>query len=114
MATINTHWGSAVSVWGRDVTPRRRMLSSSEEFIAADGQSYKWKSDWNDFRLVRNDGSDAPIASYDHGSLGILSRSKPPTLSVTPEGVPILDDIVATWVYVDQKRRRRRAAAAAA
>lgn len=27
IATINTHWGSTVSVWGRDVTPRRRMLS---------------------------------------------------------------------------------------
>lgn len=27
------------------------LTNSSEEFIAADGQSYKWKSDWNDFRV---------------------------------------------------------------
>lgn len=109
MALIDSGLGATVYVWGRNITPvRPGIFSQSAVFVAADGLPYKWKIDWDLLRLVRNDGSHTPVAFFDPGSLGILSRPKPATLSVTPEGLPILDDIVATWVYMEQRRRRRR------
>jgi len=54
------------------------------------------------------------MARYDHGSHGIFSRSRPPTLSIESGGLHIADEIVTTFVYVIRKRERRWAAAAAA
>jgi len=45
---------------------------------------------------------------YDSGSLGILSKSRPPTLAILPQGQHIMDEIVATFIYMEEKRRRRR------
>ncbi|KAJ7584702.1 hypothetical protein C8J56DRAFT_951631 [Mycena floridula] len=112
MATIGLHaFSQEVNVWGRNITPvRAHMFTTSEKFIASDGRSYKWKTDWGIFQLILNDRSHTPIAFYDSGSLGILSAARLPSLQTTPDGVPIIDEIVATFIYVlqVQKRRRRR------
>ncbi|ESK89113.1 hypothetical protein Moror_5286 [Moniliophthora roreri MCA 2997] len=109
MAIVDSgSWDSLVSVWGRNITPQREgIFSVSESFIASDGKSYKWKVDWDSTVLVINDGSHTLTAAYDSGSLGFFSNSRPPTLNILPHGVQIADEIIATWIYMEQKRRRR-------
>ncbi|KAK0205331.1 hypothetical protein DFS33DRAFT_758950 [Desarmillaria ectypa] len=111
MAIIQLHgWdASVVQVWGRDVCPHRmKIFSVSESWVGADGQSYKWKQDMGDLYLVKNDGSHALVATFDRGSIGIFSKARPPKLTINPEGLAIADEIVATFIYVAQKRERRR------
>ena len=59
-------------------------------------------------QLVKNDGSHALIATYDKGSIGFFSKARPPKLTINPEGLAIADEIVATFIYVAQKRERQR------
>ncbi len=59
-------------------------------------------------QLVKNDGSHALVATYDRGSLGFFSKARLPKLTINPEGLAIADEIVATFIYMAQKRERRR------
>ncbi|KAF9049617.1 hypothetical protein BDZ89DRAFT_1057496 [Hymenopellis radicata] len=94
---------------GLDITPvRQGLMSTSETFIASDGKSYKWKVEMGDLYLNVNDGSHTTIAIYDPGSLGFFSKMRAPTLTVTPQGMHIGDDIVATFIYMLQQQQRRR------
>ncbi|KAK0498748.1 hypothetical protein EDD18DRAFT_1153608 [Armillaria luteobubalina] len=111
MAVIQLNgWdASVVQVWGRDVCPyRANIFSASESWIGVDGQPYKWKQDMGDLYLVKNDGSHALVATYDRGSIGFFSKARPPKLTINPEGLAIADEIVATFIYMAQKRERRR------
>ncbi|KAG7442810.1 uncharacterized protein BT62DRAFT_935544 [Guyanagaster necrorhizus] len=106
---INGWDASVVQVWGRDVCPQRTgIFSTSESWVGADNQPYKWKLDMGELYLVKNDGSHALIANFDNGSIGIFSKPRPPKLTITPEGLAIADEIVATFIYMGQKRERRR------
>ncbi|KAK7437103.1 hypothetical protein VKT23_018729 [Stygiomarasmius scandens] len=112
MAVVEVHgWSdSIVNVWGRSFVPcQSHTFTNSEAFVASDNRSYKWKNDWGgQLTLHPDDGSDQIIAMYDSGSLGILSNSRPPTLAILPPGQHIMDEIVATFIYMEEKRRRRR------
>ncbi|KAK7437104.1 hypothetical protein VKT23_018730 [Stygiomarasmius scandens] len=105
-----------VDVQGRSVNPHRAHLgTSSEVFTASDGHSYKWKVPLGtSLTLYSNDHSSHTIARYDHGSHGIFSRSRPPTLFIESKGVHIADEIITTFVYMMRKREHRSSAAGAA
>ncbi|THV06883.1 hypothetical protein K435DRAFT_960143 [Dendrothele bispora CBS 962.96] len=111
MGLVEVHdWNeSIVSVWGRPFIPyRSHTFSNSEVFTASDNRSYKWKDDWGGQLILHpDDGSDTIIAMYDSGSIGIFSKSRPPTLAILPNGVHIMDEIVATFIYMAEKKRRR-------
>lgn len=54
-------------------------------------------------QLVRHDDSKAVIATYS-GAPNVFSK-RPAVLSVTPEGIPILDDIITTFIYMETNRK---------
>ncbi|KII89457.1 hypothetical protein PLICRDRAFT_41115 [Plicaturopsis crispa FD-325 SS-3] len=105
-------WGGltkslSVSVHGRDVRPHKKsMFSDSETFTAADGKEYKWKIKNGKFpKLVRKTGIDKTIAEF-HAPSSVFSLSHKVTLKVDSDGLAILDDIIATFIYVENRRRR--------
>ena len=51
-----------------------------------------------------NDGSETVIAEYHRRSLGILNSAHDPYLRVSPQGMHMLDLIVATFILVEEKR----------
>ncbi|KAG7086849.1 hypothetical protein E1B28_002770 [Marasmius oreades] len=110
MAVIDSHssWGdNLVQVWGRGHAPRREgFFSTSEVFTASDGRSYRWKNDWDCMILVSEDGTC--VTSYEPGSYGLFSKPSPPKLTVSWNAVQIVDEIIATWIYMQQKKRTRR------
>ncbi|KIY67136.1 hypothetical protein CYLTODRAFT_454759 [Cylindrobasidium torrendii FP15055 ss-10] len=100
-----------VNVWGRNITPQSTgMFSASRTFVASDGKSYKWKVEMGSPLYLISTGNHHTVASYDRGSLGFFGKARLPSLSVTPEGMPIGDDIIGTFVFMrlDEERRRRR------
>jgi hypothetical protein len=65
-------------------------------------------------KLERDDRSRARVVTYHHRSFGIFSAASDPRLEVSPEILPILDEVVMTFVYVENKRRQRRRQSAVA
>ncbi|KAF5348361.1 hypothetical protein D9758_010906 [Tetrapyrgos nigripes] len=96
--------------WGIN---KLKVFSSSEVFTASDRHSYKWKHKSGHFVLYSKHGSEM-IASYDSGSRGFFSKKRPPKLTVLPQGLPVVDEVVATLIYMVQKRRQRARSSGAA
>ncbi|KAA1475820.1 hypothetical protein DENSPDRAFT_448768 [Dentipellis sp. KUC8613] len=74
-------------------------------FTASNGQSYIWKAGSRRSSLLRHDGSR--VAVYHHRSYGILGKAHDPFLEISPEGISIADEIVATFVYIERRRAQR-------
>jgi cytochrome c-type biogenesis protein CcmH/NrfF len=69
------------------------------------------------YQLVLEGGSHTPIATFHKAKRGFFSsKSRLAFLDITPQGVHIVNDIVTTFIWFEQKRReaRRQAAAASA
>ncbi|THU94413.1 hypothetical protein K435DRAFT_798914 [Dendrothele bispora CBS 962.96] len=102
---LHTFHSDKVSVWGREIKPIDiSSWSGSIQFPGFDGFPYKWKQDGSNFRL-RNDDSKLEVAWFDHGHEGFFSSShdKLPILRIHHDGLRILDEIVATFVYMSKK-----------
>ncbi|KIM87279.1 hypothetical protein PILCRDRAFT_814769, partial [Piloderma croceum F 1598] len=99
-------WDDTVLLVGRRrVAPTSSgMFSHSQVFQAGDGRKYKWKINGGYPLLVTDDRSQTPVEN------GIFSTPRPAFLSITPHGMHILDDIVTTFVWFEDKRRRRKRA----
>ncbi|KAL1706317.1 hypothetical protein EV121DRAFT_278934 [Schizophyllum commune] len=90
---------------GRNVTPARmRMMSVSETFAASDGRSYKWKADTGNFTLV-DDKTKEVIAFFERH---FFLSSKPNKVHISQKGLPIIDEILATLIYMVAIQRRRQ------
>ncbi|TRM57145.1 hypothetical protein BD626DRAFT_516111 [Schizophyllum amplum] len=90
-----------VVVHSRDVTPERvKKLSTAEIFVATDGRSYKWKGEGikhiGNFLLV-DEETKQTVA---HFVIRNPFSSKPCKLHVNTEVLPILDELVATLLYM--------------
>lgn len=64
-------------------------------------------------QLVLEGGSHTPIATFHKAKRGFFSSPRLAFLDITPQGVHIVDDIVTTFVWFEQKRREAKKAAAA-
>ncbi|KII89458.1 hypothetical protein PLICRDRAFT_175636 [Plicaturopsis crispa FD-325 SS-3] len=96
----------AVAVHGRDVRMiRSGAFSASESFMASDGKMYKWKIKGGAPLRVRkgSDGLNTNIAVYS-GASGLFC-SRPSILTVSPDGLAILDELVATFIYMETRRK---------
>ncbi|KAK7471933.1 hypothetical protein VKT23_000039 [Stygiomarasmius scandens] len=112
---LHTFHSDKVSLWGRDIRPMDiSSWSGSLQFPGFDGLPYKWKIDGSDFRL-RNDTSKLEVAYFDHGHEGLFSSShnRLPVLRIHPDGLKILDEIIATFVYMAKRTVDSNNAAAA-
>ncbi|TRM57155.1 hypothetical protein BD626DRAFT_465455 [Schizophyllum amplum] len=102
--TLSGWHDHSVVVNSRNVTPARmRMMSVSETWAASDGRLYKWKVEMGDFTLV-DDETKQIVAFFERHN--VLS-SKASKVHVNPQGLPILDEIIATLVYMVRVQRRR-------
>ncbi|KAL1691633.1 hypothetical protein GGG16DRAFT_102332 [Schizophyllum commune] len=99
LAQYATDQGHSVVVNSRDITPKRvHMLTSGETFTATNGKEYKWKIESQmsgDCKLYDRE-TKAVIAEYT--SRKRLSK-KPGKLHIAEEGLPVLNEIIATLVY---------------
>jgi hypothetical protein len=100
-----------ITVRGRDITPsgRRGLLSKSESFMASDGGVYKWKVTGlnNPPYLVDQTFSDTVAKHARSGGLLLLRKTRPGHLSIGKECLDIIDEVVATFVYIERKRQKR-------
>ncbi|EKM83248.1 hypothetical protein AGABI1DRAFT_125711 [Agaricus bisporus var. burnettii JB137-S8] len=78
---------------------------------AADNREYYWKLDGSYLEMFRNDGSKKVVVRYrEHkSSFGPFITGRPASLEVADTCVAILDDIIMTYVYCQQKRKQRQA-----
>ncbi|TFY75689.1 hypothetical protein EWM64_g8324 [Hericium alpestre] len=108
--------------------PRKGFFRTRRVLLASDGQSYVWKDgrggvkvnrtaappcpaahpSSESIQLDRADAEHSRVAKYHTRSLGFFSKSHPAYLEVAADGVPILDDIVASFVYVEKKRQQHK------
>ncbi|KAH7924674.1 hypothetical protein BV22DRAFT_1034905 [Leucogyrophana mollusca] len=92
------------------------LYTSPEMFRASDGQHYEWQIRDSRSHLVplKVPKSQAYVATFVSSSsrTSIFSPRKVHTASlfVPPEGAPILDDIVVTFVYFETQWRERELA----
>ncbi|KAF7981051.1 hypothetical protein HWV62_35512 [Athelia sp. TMB] len=84
------------------------MFSHSQSFQAADGVEYKWKEVGKTNVLVAKKHSSTAVATFQRGNVGIFSSHRPSALSVAPQGMRILDDVVTTAMWFEEKRNRRQ------
>ncbi|KAL1681033.1 hypothetical protein EV122DRAFT_275679 [Schizophyllum commune] len=99
--TLRAFSSHEVVVNARDVSPvRMRLLSRSETWLASDGRQYKWKVDPGVFTLV-DDQTKEIIALFERH---FFSTHK---LRLLQKGMHIVDEVVATVIYMDRVKRRR-------
>ena len=93
----------------------------SETFAASDGRSYKWKADTGNFTVrayihayqkyteVRHqlvdDKTKEVIAFFERH---FFLSSKPNKVHISQKGLPIIDEILATLIYMVAIQRRRQ------
>ncbi|KIJ12581.1 hypothetical protein PAXINDRAFT_14661 [Paxillus involutus ATCC 200175] len=89
---------------------RTGLYTSPEKFTAADHYVYEWQILNSRSQLVplREHPSAAYIATFVQSSTGsFLKRKQSASLFIPPEGVPILDDIVVTFIYFESQWRNK-------
>jgi hypothetical protein len=59
--------------------------------------------------MFKNDGSKKPVVKFfeHHFPLGPLIKGRPATLEVDDSCIPILDEIIMTFVYCQKLRKDR-------
>ncbi|KAK1220568.1 hypothetical protein PQX77_016664 [Marasmius sp. AFHP31] len=89
---------------GRDIQPKSGESSSGKSFTSlANGEVYTWKRKFSKAKLT--DKFKNTVAIYEESHSGILKEEAPAKISIAPEGMPILDEIVVTCVYFEQRIR---------
>ncbi|KAF9067582.1 hypothetical protein BDP27DRAFT_904803 [Rhodocollybia butyracea] len=102
-----------VTLRGRELrVVNRGFMWRSLEFEASDGRQYKWKVEGRrNFHLTLE---GRLIALFSSGSNSIFSSKEPATFSIYPEGLPVVEDIITTLVYVTRRRKMAQDSAASA
>ncbi|KAL0062084.1 hypothetical protein AAF712_011084 [Marasmius tenuissimus] len=96
---------------GKDFLPKSpSMWKSTSFFTSSNGEAYTWhcKSD----TAVLNDKGENTVAMYERSHSGLISKnSQPAKLSISVEGMDIIDEIVLTFAYVEQQEQIHQRAA---
>jgi len=96
----------------KEFLPKCGKMKNSFKFTGPDGVEYRWAlgaMGMNYPRLVTTDGKKTEIAKFHRASC--FPRKRKARLEVQPAGMGMLDHIVLTFVYAEQKRRERESAA---
>ncbi|KAL0568170.1 hypothetical protein V5O48_013820 [Marasmius crinis-equi] len=106
MVELHSMSSDICQFWGRDIRPRTDMnsLSGAKGFTSSvNGQQYKWKRKLKKAELT--DKFRNTVAVYEDSRSGRLSSKgkTPAKLSVTPAAMGFLDEIIVTFVYIEQK-----------
>ncbi|KAL0571016.1 hypothetical protein V5O48_010937, partial [Marasmius crinis-equi] len=97
-------------ITGRNVLPKSDgIFRSGISFTSSNGKQYTWKRKTSTALLTDKSGST--VATWERSHSGILSRNpRPAQLSVLSEGVQIIDEIVVTFMYIEQREQQLRRA----
>ncbi|ESK89686.1 hypothetical protein Moror_16903 [Moniliophthora roreri MCA 2997] len=115
MALIELHGfhDDVCQVWGKDMVPKSDgLFKSGKTFTASDGKRYTWKIKLS--KTILLDQFENTIAVFENSHTGFFSGNpRQAQLSISEGGLSIADDIVATFVLVDQRNRQNQRTAAA-
>ncbi|KAJ3554802.1 hypothetical protein NP233_g12347 [Leucocoprinus birnbaumii] len=77
-------------------------------FTASDGKEYRWHMGSNVIDMIRNDESKARVALFkeEHITIGPF-KGRPASLEVDDSCIPILDEIILTFIYCEKLRNDR-------
>ncbi|KIK68504.1 hypothetical protein GYMLUDRAFT_256221, partial [Collybiopsis luxurians FD-317 M1] len=91
---------NVVEIRGQSFLPHRAketsIISNSKEFQASDGQTYKWKVRKGVWELLTQDGTRTPVARLEKNG----------NISVYPQAMHILDEVIVTLVYMRQLKKK--------
>ncbi|EKM83246.1 hypothetical protein AGABI1DRAFT_82873 [Agaricus bisporus var. burnettii JB137-S8] len=78
-------------------------------FKACDGEEYRWDLRAGHLEMIKNDGSKKRVVKFREyrPSLGPLMKRRPASLEVDDSCIPILDEIVMTFIYCEKLRKER-------
>ncbi|EKM83257.1 hypothetical protein AGABI1DRAFT_104959 [Agaricus bisporus var. burnettii JB137-S8] len=79
-------------------------------FKASDGTDYRWNLCAKYLEMVKNDGTKKQLVRFrEHRpSLGPFMKGRPAVLEVDDSCVPILDEIMMTFIYCQKLRKDRQ------
>ncbi|KZP16069.1 hypothetical protein FIBSPDRAFT_934802 [Athelia psychrophila] len=104
----HSHGDAEMLVNGRRLFPQEGgMFSQSQTFRASDGVEYKWKIADTSNVLVVKGHSEFSVATFRRATVSLFSTNRPASLSVKPQAMHIMDDVVTTAVWFEEKRYRR-------
>ncbi|KDQ54824.1 hypothetical protein JAAARDRAFT_350496 [Jaapia argillacea MUCL 33604] len=91
-----------------DFFKRKGRLSRDRKFNAPDGQEYEWVTQLRGMELIQTTHPKTAIACFKEHTLNIFSSNHNAQLDIYPAGRHMVDLIITTFVYVEQKRRERK------
>ncbi|KZV64335.1 hypothetical protein PENSPDRAFT_757333 [Peniophora sp. CONT] len=92
-----------------DHMPSSKAYAKRRTFTATNGQEYTWVYEWDSSTLEKGPPGTTPrlsVVEYNRRKHGLLpgKDSSYPWLRIAEESVPILDEIILTFIWVERRR----------
>ncbi|KDQ60509.1 hypothetical protein JAAARDRAFT_126342 [Jaapia argillacea MUCL 33604] len=88
------------------------VIGQNRKSIAPDGKQYKWVLQMRGQKvLITNDFNETFIASFKEANFGIRKPKHAGCLQIFPSGQHMMDLIVVTFVYLEEKRKHNNGSA---
>ncbi|KAJ3569645.1 hypothetical protein NP233_g4914 [Leucocoprinus birnbaumii] len=83
-------------------------------FTASDGRQYTWKPYGKHLEMYRNDGTKTLMVKFTEyrPGLGPFMKKRLASLEIDSTCIPILDEVILTFIYCEKLRKDRNRAAA--
>ncbi|KIJ26089.1 hypothetical protein M422DRAFT_272865 [Sphaerobolus stellatus SS14] len=90
-----------------DFLLKNGVFSRSRTFEGSNGMEYKWKCDARG-KFTLFDSSRNLLVESHKSHLGILRKARDYSLDVMPAGIPILDDIIVSFIIMRYRQIQRK------
>ncbi|KAI0044129.1 hypothetical protein FA95DRAFT_301981 [Auriscalpium vulgare] len=94
----------------KEYMPSKGVFQTQRVFTAKNGRKYKWQIGSNSCKLEVDDGTKTVVARFHRSSLGIIGKKHRVYLEVTQEVMPIIDEVIMTFIWVEKRREEGEAA----
>ncbi|KAI0044127.1 hypothetical protein FA95DRAFT_301689 [Auriscalpium vulgare] len=94
----------------KEYMPGKGVLRRQRIFTASNGQKYKWQFGCNTCWLQLDDGKDTVVARFHRSSRGFVGKAHNAYLEVVQEIMPIIDEVIMTFIWVEKRREDRQKA----
>ncbi|KAK1217750.1 hypothetical protein PQX77_019592 [Marasmius sp. AFHP31] len=93
---------------GRDfLPPSSEIWTGTLSFTSSNGEVYTWCH--KSAKAILEDKRKKTVATYDKSHTGsVSSNPQPAMISISAEVMDIIDEIICTFSYIEQKERNRR------
>ncbi|KAI0035013.1 hypothetical protein K488DRAFT_83474 [Vararia minispora EC-137] len=84
--------------------PATSIFATKRVFVASDGKSYKWVIGKLGCRMESNEKDDnRHLVKLHRSVLAVIGKGRTPWLEVAEEVVPILDEVLTTFVWMERR-----------